>query len=54
MEGAHAMPIDWDFNGTRTTRRRWRNLITGECRLEPPLPGELDWVENASAAHCSD
>ena len=31
------------FNGTRTTRRRWRNLITGECRLEPPLPGELDW-----------
>ena len=48
------MPIDWEFNGTRMARRHWRNLATGECRFSPPPVGELDWVEDESAIHCSD
>jgi hypothetical protein len=23
----------------------WENLITGECRVTPPVPGEVDWRE---------
>jgi len=48
------MPIDWEFIGAGSGRRRWRNLATGECRLEPPVPGELDWVETASMPLCPD
>jgi hypothetical protein len=48
------MPIDWEFNGAGADRRRWRNLVTGEYRLQAPVPGELDWVECTSATLCPD
>jgi hypothetical protein len=33
--------------------RRWRNLITAECRANPPPNGELDWVEDTRRL-CAD
>ena len=48
------MPIDIVLRGAHAPGNRWRNVVTGECRLTRPQPGELDWVENASTALCPD
>ncbi|MEJ1961795.1 MAG: hypothetical protein WDO56_09700 [Gammaproteobacteria bacterium] len=33
--------------------RAWRNNITGECRLEQPKIGELDWIEDRGSDLCT-
>jgi len=40
--------LDQDLYG-----RRWRNLVTGECRSSPPPLGELDWIEITRDAFCA-
>jgi hypothetical protein len=47
------MSIDWEFSGAGPLRK-WRNLVTGECRTIPPSFGELDWVEMTRGVRCSD
>ena len=42
------MCIEFMGVGLGSSKTHWENLITGECRITPPLPGEIDWREIVS------
>jgi hypothetical protein len=47
-KGEATMCIEFMGAGLGSSKTHWENLITGACRITPPLPGELDWREIVS------